>query len=1174
MNRKKSLFLLSFAACLLASGLDYRTVPHKDKAMHPDLTFCVTFDQFSAKAEKAKGAPDSTTLSTLNLGLRGTVGFDKGQGYQPIGDEELLYSVPNNISVESGTVTLWVSALDYNPGTKDTAGKKRGNIAIFELMAKNEKTSLDFKLYEYADTLYFGVFKGQYAKQVSAPRNLIKQNQWHQVAVTWDKYKISIYLNGAFCEEMPLSIDLSETMKDFLVDPKLSYFGIPHTVWGEKRKYNIQIDDLKIYSRALSQLEIKKQYRELALDSQTSKIDLFEIKLNGVGDAPDALELDLDFSALPEKDANSLKQGKLKIDYTLTGPDGFMKNGTWDFTGTTESRRISGIEKPGTYAVTCNIVGNERSDAVSAKIYRPDLSFIGNKIGYSSKVPAPWTPLVMKDRTVSVWNRVYTFGDGPFPESIVAAGKKLLQHPPELKISLPSGPVKITYSAGKTDFTEREATLRGRGAFDKYYFDYTTLVAYDGLIKTNFVIHGCPEIASMTIAWQVSPASAQYLMTPLLNEDKNDQFTAPYPKISWEKPTMLWFTSERNGGFAYAMENDANWSYPEDSAVLMANKKTGECSVTMISKEVKLPEATDYQALFIATPTRPLVDLRRNVHFGPEDINQSYNYPPGTGRPLLFTCGRGLADGISSYKPLPGLFEKEVGTTRAFGIYGMANSLTTKSPIVNYLAKYYDIPGAYKYTFPTYEYNEGAKKYDLKTTFSVPACNAATSVNDYILHNIQEIMDNPCGDRLWMIYYDLADNTLCGNKLHGCAFTDKLGREIKTMTFMKKRGLFERSVQLAHDHGKVVLVHAQRDFSPFMHGLADYWYPGEQNNGLTIKNLNCYTDDIPDAIWRSEYNSNVLGVSVIFLPAELFPDGTTNPQRENVAKSMVSQCILHDIEFSMGGPKYSPIVSKAWAVLEKYGVYSYTPFHRYYEQSKVVSANPDVRISYYEMPGQQYLFVLANKTAKDAETEVDFSKLGIANGKMREEFVGGDLVLHNGKINITVPSRSFRLVGYPVKQFYPYVDAAVKLWNHWKNDKAKVEFKLDPQVRHNAHGSFRLDIAADNPASPAGDGCYTLSIPAVPGKTYVASAWAKAASCPAGARVELAFQGQTATASLGLPPIAATIPAASEWNRISLVFQVPTTGEWTKCTKLLLTLSAKNAKGGTVWFDDLAIEER
>jgi hypothetical protein len=707
---------------------------------------------------------------------------------------------------------------------------------------------------------------------------------------------------------------------------------------------------------------------------------------------------------------------------------------------------------------------DKKSETVSTQIYRPDLSFIGNKIGYSNKVPAPWTPVVMKDRTVSIWNRVYTFDKSPFPESIVAAGKKLLLKTPELKISLPSGPVKITYSPEKATFTEREAILTGRGMFDKYHLDYTTLVTYDGMIKTKFIIHGSPEISSMTLEWQVNPASAQYLMTPLLNEDKNEQFTAPYPRISWEKPTMLWFTSEKNGGFAYAMENDANWSYSENYPVLTANKKTGECKITMISKALKLPDATDYQALFIATPTRPLVELRRNVYFS----DSSYN-----GKPLLFCSGKGLAEGISSYKPLPGLFEKEVQAFKSFGIYGMANSLVTSNPVANFFAKYYDIPGAYRYTFNQEQYNTEIGKYEFKKVFSAAACNA-TNVNDYILHNIQEIIDNPCGDRLWMIYYDLADNSLCGNKLHGCGFTDKLGREIKTLTFMKKRDLIERSVQHAHASGRVVLVHAQRDFIPFMHGMADYWYPGEQNNGLTKKNLNCYTDDIPDKIWRSEYNSNVLGVSVLFLASH-------DTRQEKVTEGLLTQALLHDIEIGKAYT-FELLLSKVWSIWGKYGIDSSTAFHRYYEQNNALSSNPSVRISYYELPKNEYLFILANKTAQDAETEVDVSKLQIPDGSvMCEEFKGSNIVVNNSKVKITVPSRSFRILGYPPKKFYHYADNCNSLLYTWKPVDSKVKFLLDRESGHGDNTSCRIDIDKDNKSDAFS--CYVLSIPANPFQT-------------------------------------------------------------------------------------------
>ena len=991
----------------------YRQLPLKEKLADMDLTFAVTFDGFNFKADRANGTSDSTTLSDKELLLRGTIGFDGKQAYQPIGDEELFYAATGNISAKSGTVTMWVNAPSYDPSSKESDGKKRGNIALFEFMAKNTQSHLDFRLYEFADVLCFELCPSgapQPSRQAYAKRSGIKKKEWHQVAITWNRDKLAIYLNGELGEETSLPLDIGEKMNNFAIDGKGSFFGIPLKVWDEKRKFDVQVDDLKVYSRALSRIEIKKQYQDIAENSKEAKLDLVYMTLNGVdatnGEMPDQIEVDMDFSILPEKLKALLAQGALVVNYTMTGSDGFADSGAWTCSRTLETKRISGIRKPGTYKMTCTIQdGNERIEAGHAEILRPDLSFIGNRIGYSDKVPAPWTPLVMKGRTVEIWNRVYKFGDGPFPESITAFGKNLLLQAPKLKISLVSGPEKIKYSAGKASFTEREAILAGRGAFAQYTFEYTTLVTYDGMIKTNLVIRGVPEIGSMTLDWQVAPASAQYLMTPCLNEDKIEQLDFSYPRNPTYDPTVLWFTSEKNGGFAYSMENDANWSYPNNYPVLKANKKTGKCEVTMIAQQVKLPEDTDYQVLFIATPTRPLVDLRRNIHF--YGLWHGGSFCSGD-RPLIFQDTRGLAEGQGSYKPQPGAFEKEVGKLprSSFAAFGMLDQLTSSIPIANYFAKYYELPGAYIYPFNYERYNAETGNYSVEQTPGISACNA-TSVNDYFLFNQDEMIKHPYGDRLWMIYYDLCQNEMCGNKLHGCGFADKLGREIKTFVFLKKRRLIERSVQLAHDNGKVVLCHAQRDFLPFVHGLADYWFPGEQHNGIVLKNRNFYTDDIPDELYRTEYNSSVLGASVIFLPV-----GKATQQK--VTEGMLCQLLLHDIEL-FGGAVFAPYVEKAWSILDKH-VDSKTPFHRYYEQALVVSSNPNVRISYYEAPGPKYLVVLANKTANDANAKVDFSKLGITTGKMREEFIGGDLDVRDGKIDITVPSRSFRLIGYPWKQ--------------------------------------------------------------------------------------------------------------------------------------------------------------
>ena len=61
------------------------------------------------------------------------------------------------------------------------------------------------------------------------------------------------------------------------------------------------------------------------------------------------------------------------------------------------------------------------------------------------------------------------------------------------------------------------------------------------------------------------------------------------------------------------MVNDANWVYDASKPVFFADKSTGACRVTMITKKVRMPADTPYQVLFIATPTRPLPELNRVI---------------------------------------------------------------------------------------------------------------------------------------------------------------------------------------------------------------------------------------------------------------------------------------------------------------------------------------------------------------------------------------------------------------------------------------------------------------------------------------------------------------------------------------------------------------------------------
>jgi hypothetical protein len=1189
-----AMFLLPLS--LAVAGNEFRQIPHEEKIQDKDLTFCVTFDNFSVNADFAKGNPNSTTLPNLALGLRGVLGFDGVNAFRPGAEEDLKFDAQGNVLPHCGTITLWVNALDYSPSEELTDGKKRGNIGLLHLMFKQGLRSVEYHLYEFADNVYFDWRNsepphdyGQIA-QAQVSRKGIKQKQWHQLAVTYDERKIAIYLNGVLGAEKALPEKVAKTL-DLQPDSKLSFLGITSRFFDDKHQWGVAVDDVKVYSRVMSALEIKNQYQKLLAGESAANLQSFEVKLNGVDEGKaaklDQIEAEFDFSVLPDAERKRLAAGTLEIGYKLTGPGGFSNTGSWTMQKPGECRRMSGIVAPGRYHLEASMrFSDGRTETNSADIDVPDLSFVANGIGDDDTVPKIWSAFAVKERatgtlwerirsffspsagtgvrTVTLWNRVYSFGTGPLPTGITVYGKPLLEKAPELVIETAAGKSDVKYTAGKTTRTNRAVTFTGTGTASGFTLDYATTVEFDGMIKFDFVIKGEPEIKSMRLAWQVKPENCQYLMTPLLQEKKGPEFAFKYPGAEMTADTQLWLVTEGKGGFAYTMANDANWVYDPSSPVFKVNKATGTCSVDMVTKTVKMPPETPYQALFIATPTRPLPERVRVIRHGDGSRSDAPR--------LRMNGGEGLT-GQSTYQPDPAAFALTMKNVipGTVGVYGMADELTTGTPIANYFTKYWDIPGYIVVNMPYNRLTEnGTFKKELYP--SVPACNA-THIKDYYLRNMKELLEQPYSDRIWMIYYDLCGNVLCSNPCHGCGFKDKFGRAIRTFAVLNKRKLIERTVSLCHAKNKVVMLHAQRLFSPFMHGLADYYFPGEQHNGLLMRNPYGYTDELSDALYRSEYNRDVLGVGVIFLTA-LGQANIAYCKDPVLTEAMMSMLLAHDVE---PDPSYSNsgVHVKVWNILEKYQVQSpKTKVHYYYNQDAVTSSNPEARVTYYECPDNQYVLAVTNKDIAPKKTVLDLSKLKAGDYTVCEEYKGTDIPVKNGTLEITIPPRSFRLIAFPPKSSYPVVDDCSKTWGSWNSDGAKVAFLVDKAVGHQNPGSLMIQVSADTPDKSAF--CFAKKFPVKAGKTYRAKVFARSQDLPPGAKITLAFQGQDANGlSLGLPPQSADLAAPSndKWEELNLTFKIPTMGKWADARNLLVTLAVRNTKGGKAWFDDFELSE-
>jgi len=612
------------------------------------------------------------------------------------------------------------------------------------------------------------------------------------------------------------------------------------------------------------------------------------------------------------------------------------------------------------------------------------------------------------------------------------------------------------------------------------------------------------------------------------------------------------------------MVNDANWVYEQDQEIFRVSKNTGECEVTMIAAPTTLPPATPYQALFIATPTRPLPKRNRVIRF--------HDSSRADAPKLLCSAGEGLA-GHATFKPHPTGFaaymkRKAPGSV---AVYGMADALTTITPLAGYLGKHWNVPGAYVYNCTHKQISADGKTEAVKC-FSVSACSRA-SFPDYILANIEEMFQHPYGDRVWMIYYDLCGNRLCSNPLHGCRYKDKFGRAISTFCLLTKRELIKRTVRLCHRHNRVVMLHSQRNFFPMLSGLGDYWFPGEQHGGMLRRNPYGYTDELPEVLYRTEYNRRILGTGVLFLPSLGYAKREYFKVPE-YTEAMLSMLLPHDIESSKSWAA-GGVMFKLWDAFEKYGLGSPSvKVHRFFEQTAVTSTNPDVRITWYECPAQRKLIVLANKTPESQACTVDLSALAAGSFPVRAEYSGQELMAKEGKLDITCPARGFRILAFPPKRFYPYEDDLSKRWGSWQSAGAVGSFELDRKTGCAAAGS--LLIKPSPTTGPGSSFCFLKRFPAVPGRTYAAKVSVQTSNRPVGDRVTLSFQAQDKAAHfLGLPSRSVALPdgASPEWRTLELSFTVPAKGKWAKTRHLLVTLGTKNSPGISVWFDDFRMSE-
>jgi hypothetical protein len=978
------------------------------------LSMRVTFDKKSVTADYAAGQPASIA-SDPNLEFRMFLGYNKQNAFNIAEDEELKYDVRKNIDPREGTLSMWLLANNYSPRSVQQSDPDVCHKVYANIRFSDGKNWSQFFLYQYYHTpTAFLYWNSSYCRErmyrlAGAPLTGIGEKQWFQITVTWTLEKIRIFLNGELQSEtaMPEEARLAAAI---VPDPAKSFIGI-RTRSESFRPFDTgketAVDDISIYTRALTDLEIKRQYLQSAGAESGKQVELpnIDIQLHGVDDTTgklDRLLAQLDYSPLPAAWQDALKTKKVGARAVLRKPDGKEFSEKWNPVGMREDRIMNGVETSGMYEyqLTLSAPGLKSETAVK-KIERPDTGWFNNPLGQEDVVPSPWTPLALDDKdTVTLWNRVYSFAGQPLPVKVEHGGDSLLAQAPELIIETAQGREKISYTVDKRETHNTWIEFSGVGKAQTFSLDWKTRVEFDGMIRFDYSVRGKPEIKDMRLEWTVAKAFTTYTLTPLLSLTGEGEFAMPFPYDDRKAANILWLTSSEKG-FCWAPEHDANWIYDQRNdkpITVKVDADGGHCTVRMVNRATAIPDSAAYHAIFIATPARPLPEKKRTYRMGGygrySNCDISLNHHAGAGTLGVFT-----------FRPGP-TFQKYVdflkkNNQQKIVMYGGATAINDQVPEGKYFAKYWSIPGGSVVPF-----RDGFDKTECLQLNTCPR----TRYSDYILDGIKALHDHP-GNIHTGVYYDLANNYVCENPLHGCRFKDAFGRDISRLIIMGLRRHLMRTLKYCHSVGWVTIYHAHSYYLPMVHDFGDYWYPGEQYCGTIqkFKSPYVYSDEIPDDVYRSELNQRLKGSGILFLGNLKRADKTYGTEEQTLA--MCTKLMLNDIPISISFED-GKVINRIWGVQMRYQLDEAQAMLYYDPAAAVASDNPQVAVTYFLCPGNRVLAVIGNLSKTEQTATVDFSKLRAGLGKARDEYAEQDLALDNGKLKVTLPPRLFRLVGF------------------------------------------------------------------------------------------------------------------------------------------------------------------
>ncbi len=686
-----------------------------------------------------------------------------------------------------------------------------------------------------------------------------------------------------------------------------------------------------------------------------------------------------------------LKEGKLRAKALILAESGrIIGQAEKVLHSHSEVLNIPFVDLPqGKYKLVAILSDGSSETRIENTFVSPDKTFLGNRLGLDSKIPPPWKALKSSGDTVETAFHKYEFGSGPFPVRAWSMGHLVLEHSSGLTLNgIPFKPV------GKVRTEIEPGQIVGKGqcvsADGRVKVDWTRTIDYDGLIRVDFdLIPDSKNVSAenFAVSFDVPENQSQVAMTPKLDND-------------WRRGKNIGashsITVTGKQGFCLFTDNDTNFVYGKNEFPFTLERQNGKVEVTahMIRKKVTLDEPAQYTLCVMATPGKPPRANWRKIH------SEGWLEYPGQNLAIRgWSHEQGTAGFKRSYLMTqpenPVKLKQAVADYAKKGVvcipYCCNNIIPSENGIYDYFAKSWARPVHGERTkISILKDFDGTQYY-----FGVPVCPDIPGFRDYIAFYLAKNMDE-FGFK--GIYFDFGGSTSTDIPYNRVPRKNVLTRDRKVnlVNVFGVRDLYRRLYKIIRerDENGYLYIHSWRTFHPAYMSFVDIVNPGEEYMHSVPRNHNVYIEDkelsAPE-VWRYNYNSEVMGVTVQFLPVfqwcpeikAWFKKGLRNsfPERFNASRAMITMCLLHDVPISGGG---YPGIEGLWPAMDALNL-DKAVFMPCYEQKEVTGTDPDIRISYYKFAGNdKAVLILANLAKMPKTTVLDFGKFGFCPSVARD----------------------------------------------------------------------------------------------------------------------------------------------------------------------------------------------